>query len=1155
MRQFGLLSRTRPGGGGKTELGQRSLTKRQVFFDASGARTRWTTRAVVLGYLTLFVLCAIFSATVMDVPRPAPLALSTERPRLRPMQPGSARQFPMANATTDVATALPTPLPSGERRARSIRAAFYAPWDEASGASLTAHVHQLDWLFAGLISVTGRDHRIAVARDPRLDAALARTRGQVSLFPVVRNAEEDDWDGDNAALLLHDPVARSTLLDAVMMAATTRRSAGMVFDFQDLPQESQLDYLRLLDEARDRLASRNMQLLVALSADSSDWRFKAFAGAADKVIVKLYDQHGAATQPGPIAAQHWFADRLSRASAVIGADRVIAAIGNFAYDWRAGADAQPISVEEAWLTAHDSGARVAFDRSAGNPGFAYEEDGRPHVVWLLDAATGWNQLRTAHAYGVAGVALWRLGTEDGGMWTVLRHADAARPPDLARLRSISNVDIEGGGELLRIAAVPTDGARRISASDGGMIVDEAYLRLPTPYVVQRAGNRPGYVALTFDDGPDAEWTPRILDILREKRAPATFFVIGQNALGNRSLLNRIVAEGHELGNHSFTHPNLALVSPEQARLELNVTQRLIQAYTGRSTLMFRAPYFSDAEATTADELAAALLAQNMGYTNVGLHVDPHDWQTQSAESIVDAVLSQVDEEAAGQTRQIVLLHDAGGDRSQTVAALPGIIDGLRQRGRKIVPVSTLAGLDRKDVMPPVVPDELVAVRADIGLFLLLAAIGRVLTWLFYAAILIGVTRAVLMTGLAYLQYSRARRRRKPVADPARLVSVLIPAFNEERVIASSIRQVLRSRDAQIEVIVVDDGSSDSTAAIVRESFADNPAVRLVTIENGGKAKALNHAVGLAKGEVLIALDADTLFAPDTIAKLARWFENPRIGAVAGNVKVGNRINLVTRWQAIEYVTSQNVERRALAALNSIMVVPGAVGAIRRSALAEAGGYPEDTLAEDQDLTIQIQRNGWKVIYDAAAMAWTEAPESFLALAKQRFRWSFGTLQCLWKHRSIYRNFKPPGLALIGLPQTWVLQIGFSLVAPVIDVVLALNIISTAVHVSQHGLARMQGEIGTMLVYWLGFTTLDILCGLAAYRMEPRRERCPVLLLVAQRLVYRQLMYWVIIRAVMAALRGPSVGWGQPRRSGRLGELRRRGLWLPGWLGGQRVGSQ
>ena len=498
--------------------------------------------------------------------------------------------------------------------------------------------------------------------------------------------------------------------------------------------------------------------------------------------------------------------------------------------------------------------------------------------------------------------------------------------------------------------------------------------------------------------------------------------------------------------------------------------------------------------------------------------------------IVARTLRQVDAGNEARSAQIILLHDGGGSRAQTVAALPHIIDGLRARGLKIVPVSELAGLPPRAVMPPIQGADLLAVRADTGIFLLLAGAAVLLKWMFVAAIALGVVRAVMMAGLAW----RGRKGARPPAIlPDQVVTVIIPAFNEARVITASVSRVLASRDVRLDVIVVDDGSRDGTSEIVRAAFAHEPRVRLLTLPNGGKAAALNHALRCARADFIVALDADTQFEPLTIARLIRWFADPNVGAVAGNAMVGNQVNLVTRWQGVEYVTAQNLERRALTRFEAVTVVPGAVGAWRRAALDDVGGYPVDTLAEDQDLTIAIQRKGWRIALDTEAIAWTEAPESFSALAKQRFRWAFGTLQCLWKHRGILRTGQPAGLALVGLPQAWLFQIGFAVVSPVIDLALVVSTSATALRVHDHGWAQTQSDVLRMAMYWLAFAGIDVMCGWIAYRLEPRAKRYPALLLIAQRFVYRQIMYFVVLKAISKAVTGPWVGWGKLERSGRV----------------------
>lgn len=1103
--------------------------KNPVFYDESGQRDRWTVRGFLLLLAGIVIAAVIFAGTVVEVPVPGPLALDMERPMPRPLK----------QQVNHLRHKLSLWLPhhkGTKGQTDPLAVGFYVPWDDASRSSLASHVSQLNWVIPAFYSVTGPNHTFTATADPGFDAIMTATAKRPKVLPMVQNAAGDTWDGAGSAVLFHNPAARKAFLARLGTELTAKHANGVVFDFENLPVSSLSDYRILLAQARQRFSPRGWQVAVTVPVGDDDWDMKAFAASADKLILMAYDQHSAVDQPGPIAAQPWFVQKLEIALAKIPASQAIVALGNYAYDWKADGKsrATDMTVEEAWLSAHDSQSTITFDAQSGNPTFRYQDnDGQVHTVWMLDAATTWNQIQAAKRKGVAGYALWRLGSEDPGVWPILDAADGKTFPDISVLQSVGNVDIEGEGEILRISEIPRAGHRSVTLGANDLVVGEHFRSFPTPYIVNRVGNVRKSVAITFDDGPDPEWTPRILDVLRSRGVPATFFVIGENAMDYPFLVRRLVDEGHEIGNHTFTHPNLADVSSKGTRLELNATQRVIEAYTGRSTRLFRAPYFGDAEPTTAEELVPAYMAQQAGYTNVGLHVDPNDWQRPGVDAIVNTAVTQVEAGTDDHSAQIILLHDGGGNRAQTVAALPQIIDRLRAAGYKFVPVSELAGLSRDQVMPIITGRDLISVRADVGIFLLLSAISLVLKWLFFAAIFIGMARAIVLTVLAKIGARPHNRPTPPAIDKDRFVSVLIPAYNEAKVIEASIHRVLASTDVRIEVIVIDDGSQDATGQIVRSAFSDDPRVRLLTLANGGKAHALNRGLELAGGEIVIALDADTQFEPETIARLARWFSDPAVGAIAGNAKVGNRVNLVTRWQAIEYITAQNLERRALAQFDAILVVPGAIGAWRRTALDDVGGYPTDTLAEDQDLTIAIQRHGWAVGYDSDAIAWTEAPETLRALAKQRFRWAFGTLQCLWKHRQILRERNPVGLAYVGVPQAWVFQIGFAVISPLIDLALVASLINTVIRVIQHGWAQTQSDVLRMAIYWLVFTLIDLICGWVAYRLERREKRYPALLLLAQRIVYRQLMYGVVIGAVANAVRGLWVGWGKLERTGRV----------------------
>ncbi len=1093
----------------------------QIFHDPTGRRERRVRYASALIAMVALMAAVIGLYAVLNADRVAAPALRATPAVARPVP-----QQPLAPIQSVGRPA--THAPEGNTPESF---GFYMPWDEAARRSLSAHADKLDWVVGGLARVEGRSHQFSYESDAHLGQVLRDTARAPRLLVMVQNVDADgNWDGAGTAALVAHPTQRAAFLARVEQMLDREHAAGVTFDFEALPPGSHAAYRTFLQEAQRRLSKHGRLVTLAVPVADPAWDLAAYGRVADRLFVMAYDEHWPGGEPGPIASQSWFEDNIRKATQAIGPDKTVIAIGSYAYDWSNG-KGTGLPIEQAWQNARKAGKLPQFDPASRNSHFAYTEGKTRHEVWTLDAASAWNHLVAARRQDVAGVALWRMGSEDAGFWSALS-APSRSQPDLRTLPVQTALELEGQGEVLRVSGVSTPGRREVAFDADGTIGDLRYHALPAPDLVQRAGHQRRLVALTFDDGPDPRWTPQILDILKRSGAPATFFVTGNNVLGQQALLTRILAEGSELGNHSTTHPDLDLLSEDLVKLELNVTHRLVESYTGRSMRLFRPPYLGDADPNTQQEVRVARMAGDMGYLTVGLNVDPLDWAFPGADAIVAKAVAQVESGGPDRATQVILLHDSGGDRTQTIDALPRLIAALRARGYEFVTVSRLAGLSSNQVMPKVTGRTQLTASGIFGAFLGISALVSTVSVLFVLAIALGLSRSIILTTLAV---RAARREVEPDPQPhlvPSFVSVLIPAFNEERVIEASVRHILSSRGPRIEVIIIDDGSSDGTSAVVTRAFGIDPRIRLLTLPNGGKAHALNQGLRIAKGDIVVALDADTRFEPDTIARLVRWFADPCVGAVAGNARVGNVINLVTRWQQIEYVTAQNLERRALSALDAITVVPGAVGAWRRATLDVVGGFPSDTLAEDQDLTIAVQQAGWKVICDNRAIAWTEAPQSFRALFKQRYRWAFGTLQCLWKHRSLLRSGKPRGLAHFGLPQTWVFQIGFGLISPVIDLALFTSIAGYGLRLATHGMDQSEGSLLKIAAFWSVFTAVDLLCCQIAYRLDANNQRVPFLRLLLQRFGYRQLLYAVIVRAVFAALCGPKVGWGKLERSGR-----------------------
>jgi len=620
-------------------------------------------------------------------------------------------------------------------------------------------------------------------------------------------------------------------------------------------------------------------------------------------------------------------------------------------------------------------------------------------------------------------------------------------------------------------------------------------------------------ALTFDDGPDPTWTPKILAILRRKHVPATFFVVGAHAAANPSIVRAELAAGDEVGSHTYTHANLASAG-WRLPLELKLTQNALAGAAGIRTRLLRPPYSSVPDALTEADWRAYDRAARFGYLVVLASTDTKDWAKPGVQHIVANAMPRGDRGA------IIMLHDSGGIRRQTIRALPLIIDRLRARGYRFVTVTAGLRLAAGLHLPPAdVPAT--AAQRIVGTALVLSqqAADHVIAAL--AVCLVAASALLVVRILALMMFARRHRRRmKPQRVPpnwrAPGISVVIPAFNEAAGIAATVKSMVASRyPGELEVIVVDDGSTDDTAGIVRR--LRRPGVRLIRQANAGKPAALNHGIAEAWFDILVLVDGDTIFARDALVRLALRMRHPDVGAVSGNTKVANRRGLLGRWQHLEYVMGFNLERRMFDILGTMPTVPGAIGAFKRATLADVGGLSSGTLAEDTDLTMAICRSGWRVVYEPRALAWTEAPSSLRQLWRQRYRWCYGTMQSMWKHKRSVVERGPSGqFGRRCLLYLTFYQILLPLIAPVVDLA------------AIYGLIFLNPfSVGA---FWLGFNALQMLACGYALRLDRERLR-PLWALPLQQVVYRQLMYLVTIQSLMTALLGTRHRWQVIARTG------------------------
>ncbi len=1030
---------------------------------------------------------------------------------------------------------------------RSLAIGFYVNWDDSSYASLRQNIDRLDWLVPEWIRLSGDEKRpLVLDIDEKALDLVHQEKPQMPVLPLLQNYNNEQWNTDVIVRSISNESSRRHLIDNLLATIDQYKFGGLTIDIEEVPARSQGDLFTFIDELHAEFQKRGLILAQAVPFDNPDWNYKAYANVTDFLMLMAYDQHWSTGSAGPVAGQDWYDSLLKKRMAELSAAKTIVCFGNYGYNWTNDKrEAETVSFQEALLAAKeslDSPEQIKFDPTSKNPHFSYDEDdGKHHTIWFLDASTAYNELQSAKQYKVAGFALWRMGSEDPSLWKIFGSGEPEASPNvLTAIKYGYDVDFQGTGEILQVIAQPQDGVRDISTGNDGLIATQVYKQIPSSYVIQRTGDKPKKIVLTFDDGPDPVWTPKVLDILKEENVKAAFFIVGQNGQTNPDLVKRIVADGHEIGNHSFTHPNLGEIPDGIVDLELNATQRLIESLTGRSTRLFRAPYFGDAEPRTPDEVEPTVIAQNLGYISVGLHLDPDDWKLKNddgsphtADEMVEQILAQAAITTPEERGNIVLMHDSGGDRSATIEALPKIIHELRARGFEFTTIADLANITPEQAMPTMPDDHSFYAKADAYVFYGISIGGWVMRWLFLLGIILGLGRMAFIGVLAFAQFLRSRRREHEhfgeKFQPA--VSVIVPAFNEVKVIERTIDSLLASDYPDFEIIVVDDGSTDGTFEHAKQKYAGCDRVVVYKKENGGKAEALNFGWRKAAGEIIIALDADTMFTKQTIASLAHRFADDRIGAVAGNAKVGNRINIVTKWQALEYVTSQNFDRRAFASLNCITVVPGSVGAWRRAVLKETRGFSSDTLAEDQDLTIQVRKLGYKIGYEEAAVGLTEAPDSLRDLAKQRFRWSFGTLQCMWKHKSALLNPRYGTLGFVAMPNVWIFQVFFPLISPLMDLMFVWTMIGAAIGYFEHQqeYAHTPTNLNQVIFYYALFLAVDWIGAFAAFLMEKSEQKRLLGWLLIQRFGYRQVMYWVMVKSVVTAVRGAVVGWGKLER--------------------------
>jgi cellulose synthase/poly-beta-1,6-N-acetylglucosamine synthase-like glycosyltransferase/peptidoglycan/xylan/chitin deacetylase (PgdA/CDA1 family)/spore germination protein YaaH len=1165
------------------------MPDRQIFFDPQRKRWRRLRRILDITAVISTLVLAGFIFNVLRNQHLPELLLPTPKHNYRALPDrtvvGAKNPRPSRRKTDRKPSEMA--FNSGE----GLRAAYYVQDDAASYSSLKEHIHQIDMLFpewlhanapSGNLMATTSDYREyavvdgATVHDPdegnKVKHVIQAAKENTEIFPHLTsfNPHTQNFDPSIGAVL-NDASKRANLRHQILrFFAAYPVYRGLSLDFENLPDNADQAYLSFIQELYSDMHAHNLRLYVNTAVSTEDDDLKTIAANSDGILLMNYDEHEVESQPGPIASQEWFVANLVRVMKAVPKEKLICALGNYGYDWtlsipkaskkKSGRKPGPsvvlntevLPVSDAWQRASDADADLDLDYNSLNPHYEYidEDRNQRHVVWFLDGVTLLNELRAARGLGLQTFALWRLGSEDSSLWNVWDKPSSAE--SLQALGSVQpghDVDTEGEGDILRVTGLPKPGKRTVTVDTDEadprkkLIIDEHMDVYPRTYTIQQYGYHPNEVALSFDDGPDAKWTPKILDILKQKGVKGTFMMIGAEAAKNVGLMQRVVREGHEIGNHTYTHPDISEISNRQLDLELNLTERLFASKLGVQPLYFRPPYDIDEEPDTDDQAAPVVLVQQAGFTIIGNKIDTNDWDEhprKTREEIAQSVLDQLETmKTKPQFRgSVILLHDGGGDRSATLAALPFLIDTLRAHGYTIVPVSALMGKTTAEVMPRLTFWQRLRALPDSIAFSGVALIGKFIVMVFFVGDILMSARLLLIGCLAIIDRLRKPyRQHSPSYNPR--VAVLVPAYNEETVIVRTIRSVLNSDYKNLRVIVIDDGSTDRTVEVAREAYAADIAsghVEVLTKPNGGKAAALNYALDRLQEEIYVGIDADTVIATDAISKLIPHFEDPRIGAMAGNAKVGNRVNLWTRWQALEYITSQNFERRALALFHVVTVVPGAIGAWRTAPVKAAGGYPINTVAEDADLTMNLLEQGLRVDYEDRSLAFTEAPIDAKGLMRQRFRWSFGTLQAVWKHRAAFVRNKAMGL--FALPNILIFQMVMPLVSPFIDLMFAAGVVNFFVNRHFHPEAASAASFEKLLAYFVAFLLIDFVTSSVAFSLERRHpankgDGWLLFHIWLQRFAYRQLFSIVLFKTLKRAIDGKPFNWDKIQRTAKM----------------------
>ncbi len=1099
-----------------------------IFFDPSARRWFWVK---TIFFVLLFLLVSCIGGSLISIFR-TPTLINTvnfKEPSLTYVAPNynSIGQLP-GNIFNNIPT-----IPIKDNGNSKVNYIGFINSESISNELARSHLDKLDMVIGNWLSIEKNNASISEA-DPYLTRnMLEYIRSHKPQMKILVSLSDSNENKDQIKNILNNEELQENLIGNLLNYVQTKKINGVVLDFSLLNIIEPEKMISFITNLTERFHANNLSVMVTVPMIAANFPYyKTLSNTVDRIILLAFNDLPTAN-PAPISDLNAYLANLYEITTSIPANKMIIALGDIGYDWYEGSTMpQKISYVDVMQLAQLAHATITFVPNVFNPTFDYlDEEKTLHHVWYLDATTAFNEMAIAqplHPYGYA----ITLGKEDPSIWNIFDNTNL----DNRAAQSLTTIDthqfVTKIGEESNIIKVTKNiklGKRKIIFDEKiGMIANQSYDSYPSSYSIinfpiSHAQKR---VALTFDDGPNPVATPKILDILKKTKTPATFFIIGNNGNKNNILIQRELQEGHDIGNHSFTHPDISRISHIQLKLEMNGTTRMFETAIGKTTYLFRPPYGVDGSPKTYKEAIPLTLISDKGYLIIGLDVDSLDWTLPGVNNIVHNVLSQIHDDQDN----IIIMHDGGGmTRDQTIAALPIIIDKLKKLGFQFVTISNLLKTNPIAQTTKITPS-LENIMNNIS-FYVFGQIDKLVRVLFFITIILGILRFFTITVLSLYQKYFDTNPNLPVDHFS--VTVIVSAYNEEKSIVPMINSLLKTRRPEkFEIMVIDDGSTDNTLKMLNDNFSQNPQIKILSQPNSGKATALNKAVALSQSDIIICFDADSLCAEDAIEKLLQPFNQANVAAVAGNLHVGNQINILTKWQALEYTSTQNLERRAFKLLNAVTVVPGAIGAWRRNVILEAGGFTYDTVTEDFDLTIKVRKLGYIIGLAPDALVVTEAPDTVRGLIRQRYRWMFGTLQVAKKHINAFFNPKYGTLGFIAIPNIFI-QLFIQLVAPIMDLYLILSLLGLFLDWFYHPLVEFNQNLIVVVVSYGLYQIFDFVASYIAIVLDGHQKKSLLWWLFLQRFCYRQLVYYIVFKTIRDAIKGKEVWWGRPVRKGTV----------------------